>query len=180
MICKSSLKWAVEEIYVYTPFDIVIDIFLLLVKGLECFYCDSAECSDDHPGEIVKCQQQDPNGDHYGHTCAVGYSSMYTLIKIEQTRKIIILIYYNILSYVIILIRGNFLVGETFQWGRDCYTPPDGFVGCRQETRHEKPVQVCYCEGDLCNAKMDDISTSTTTEKLTSSSTNGKNTHNKL
>ena len=74
----------------------------------------------------------------------------------------------------------TFLVGETFQWGRDCYTPPDGFVGCRQETRHEKPVQVCYCEGDLCNAKMDDISTSTTTEKSTSTSTHGKNNHNKL
>ena len=83
--------------------------FYFLVKGLECFYCDSAECSDDHPGEIVKCQQQDPNGDHYGHTCAVGYSSMYTLIKIEQTKESEL--YHNILLYVIIMIRGNF-----FSW----------------------------------------------------------------
>ena len=76
-----------------------MDIFFFLVKGLECFYCDSAECSDDHPGEIVKCQQQDPNGDHYGHTCAVGYSSMYTLIKIEQTRRIGIILQYTIICH---------------------------------------------------------------------------------
>ena len=54
-------------------------------------------------------------------------------------------------------------MGETIVWGRDCYTPPDGYIGCREEQRHEKPAQVCYCDGDLCNAKMEDISTTSTT-----------------
>ena len=54
-------------------------------------------------------------------------------------------------------------VGETIVWGRDCYTPSDGYIGCREEQRHEKPAQVCYCDGDLCNARMEDITTSTTT-----------------
>ena len=58
---------------------------------------------------------------------------------------------------------GFYLVGETIVWGRDCYTPPDGYIGCREEQRHEKPAQVCYCDGDLCNAKMEDISTTSTT-----------------
>ena len=61
----------------------------------------------------------------------------------------------------------NFVVGETVLWGRDCYTPPDGFIGCRQEDRHDKPADVCYCEGDLCNAKMEDISTSTSSKPTT-------------
>ena len=60
-------------------------------------------------------------------------------------------------------------MGETIVWGRDCYTPPDGYIGCREEQRHEKPAQVCYCDGDLCNARMEDITTSTTTAP------NGKN-----
>ena len=51
---------------------------LHVAKGLECFYCNTEECSDDHPGEIVKCQQSDPSGDHYGHTCAIGHSSKTT------------------------------------------------------------------------------------------------------
>ena len=49
-----------------------------VAKGLECFYCNTEECSDDHPGEIVKCQQSDPSGDHYGRTCAIGHSSKIT------------------------------------------------------------------------------------------------------
>ena len=64
-----------------------------------------------------------------------------------------------------------FTVGESMIWARDCYTPPDSFVGCREEQRHDKPAAVCYCEGDLCNAKMDDITTTTSTTHKTSTPT---------
>ena len=59
------------QIYFYVSCD--------LEKELECFYCEggvnSTEvCNDYHPGQIVSCQTQDPNGDHYGHTCAIGHT----------------------------------------------------------------------------------------------------------
>ena len=69
-----------------------------------------------------------------------------------------------------------FVVGETVQWGRDCYTPDDGYIGCRQEDHHGKPADVCYCEGDLCNAKMEDIST-TSSPKPTTQTTAPTTTH---
>ena len=58
-------------------------------------------------------------------------------------------------------------------WARGCYTPAEEFIGCRQEEQHGKPVELCICDEDLCNAKMDDESTSTSTI-ITTTSENGK------
>ena len=54
-------------------------------------------------------------------------------------------------------------------WARDCYSPTDQFIGCREEQKHDEPVQVCICDEDLCNAKMHEESTSTSTIKTTTS-----------
>ena len=50
-------------------------------------------------------------------------------------------------------------------WRRDCFSPDDGFVGCKQDSRNNGSsswnIEICVCEGSLCNIKMGDISTST-------------------
>ena len=50
-------------------------------------------------------------------------------------------------------------------WRRDCFSPDDGFVGCKQGSRNNGSsscnFEICVCEGSLCNIKMGDISTST-------------------
>ena len=44
-------------------------------------------------------------------------------------------------------------------WGRGCILlPPDTTVGCRHETYHEEPAEVCYCDTNLCNSKMEETS----------------------
>ena len=70
-------------------------------KGLQCFYCDggegSEECSADHPGDIITCQTQNPDGDHFGHTCAVGRTRMiiFFLLKILQDINMLSYLYHS-------------------------------------------------------------------------------------
>ena len=56
-------------------------------------------------------------------------------------------------------------------WRRDCYTPEDGFVGCKNDNRSNGTmhwdIEICVCEGDLCNVKMGDITTSSTESTTT-------------
>ena len=52
-----------------------------------------------------------------------------------------------------------FSVGVPVGWGRGCtLLPKDSSVGCRQETYHEEPAEVCYCNTNLCNSKMEETS----------------------
>ena len=56
-------------------------------------------------------------------------------------------------------------------WRRDCFSPDDGFVGCKQDSRdngtHSGNFEICVCEGSLCNIKMGDISSSSTSKSTT-------------
>ena len=42
---------------------------------LQCYYCDYNEdqCNEMEKGTEVKCQLENPDDDHYGNACAVGY-----------------------------------------------------------------------------------------------------------
>ena len=67
----------------------------------------------------------------------------------------------------------NIAVEGLTGYARGCYSPPDDFIGCRHQPGDHHPCNgecdVCYCDGDLCNAKMDDsVTTSTTTLSTTS------------
>ena len=59
-------------------------------------------------------------------------------------------------------------------WKRDCYTPPDDHIGCHEEEQHDTPVEICVCDENLCNANIEDItSTTRTTTSPTTTSTGG-------
>ena len=59
-------------------------------------------------------------------------------------------------------------------WKRDCYTPPDDHIGCHEEEQHNTTVEICVCDENLCNANIEDITSTTRTTTLpTTTSTGG-------
>ena len=59
-------------------------------------------------------------------------------------------------------------------WKRDCYTPPDDHIGCHEEVQHDTPVEICVCDENLCNANIEDITSTTRITTLpTTTSTGG-------
>ena len=66
--------------------------------GLQCYYCLSddhnyGDCNAEHAGEQVTCQTENPDGEHYGHTCAVGHTGEFKINKSLNSR-----IFVNILK----------------------------------------------------------------------------------
>ena len=46
-----------------------------LVGGLSCYHCAHLdECSAENPGEVVKCQMENPREPNYGDSCEVNHS----------------------------------------------------------------------------------------------------------
>ena len=66
--------------------------FLSFLQGseLECYFCQSddhhllEECNAEHPGGIVKCQQEDGDAPHFGRYCTVGHTGMLQIFKSKQ------------------------------------------------------------------------------------------------
>ena len=46
-----------------------------------CYFCspDDGECNEDNPGDMVKCQEDDSHGYHYGDACVIGHTSLFTM-----------------------------------------------------------------------------------------------------
>ena len=42
-----------------------------------CYYCNpnEGECNEENPGDLVKCQEDDKLGYHYGDACVIGHTS---------------------------------------------------------------------------------------------------------
>ena len=75
---------------------------------------------------------------------------------------------YTISSHLTVYIN-TVTTQEEQIWRRDCYTPPDDFIGCKEEMQHGEQVGICVCADSLCNENMGDISTTTSTTSTTTS-----------
>ena len=44
-----------------------------------CYYCNpnEGECNEENPGDLVKCQEDDKLGYHYGDACVIGHVISY-------------------------------------------------------------------------------------------------------
>ena len=76
----------------------VFKYFVIIEQGL-CYYCSSddpnyGDCDAEHAGEPVSCQTDNPDGEHYGHTCAVGHTGEFKINKSLNSR-----IFVNILKH---------------------------------------------------------------------------------
>jgi hypothetical protein len=65
---------------------IYLNTFVMEENELKCYFCLSddhnyGDCNDDHAGEIVTCQFENPEGEHYGRTCAVGHTGEFEINK---------------------------------------------------------------------------------------------------
>ena len=49
----------------------------VVLTDISCYFCNSedGECNEDNPGDLVKCQEDDTHGYHYGDACVIGHTS---------------------------------------------------------------------------------------------------------
>ena len=75
--------------------------FIIKEHVLQCYYCLSddhnyGDCDSEHAGEQVTCQTENPDLEHYGHTCAVGHTGEFKINKLLILRIFVsILLMYN-------------------------------------------------------------------------------------